>query len=294
MNANYDMINFTKPPGNYLYLSELLGLFKDKLGFANMDCPPVTVSIRMTHLLGEWPKEWLFADNPFDPDDPPLDVVQSIDLVAYQDPISELQLSTSWPSLSEELVADSPFHSDLDPLNAPKWSVRLVARDNSCSTAMYDLMSGFYNLSNHPNKNLQILGKLIEDLEDRDNDLEVRQALDRMSNPNLSMTLPQIGPVRPSSKWKMPESVRDTLIKYIFETFREEVEEDDVHELLKETRSYKSCPYNGLTWRMILALAYVNATYKDLASVAYIWREIISELRSYWEKCSPLPGYVQC
>ena len=41
------------------------------------------------------------------------------------DPVSGLTLHATWRDLSEELVTDSSVHSDLEPLEAPEWSVEV-------------------------------------------------------------------------------------------------------------------------------------------------------------------------
>lgn len=246
------------------------------------------MAARFTHILRDWPLGWVFSEEPLDPDQPSLEVSQAIDIVAYQDPLSELHLSASWPSMSEELIADSQFHSDLDPLQAPNWTL-YIKRSEKVSTSLQESLLGFFNLSNCPVKDHQILGKLIEDLEDKENDLEVRQALDRMSNPSLSINLPQLGQVRGNWKWRVPQAVRTTLLKYIFEDSNQQHNDDDISDLLKDFRTFKSCKFDGLAWRIVLTLAYVNAAFKDMASLAFMWREIISELRKFWEKCQQLP-----
>lgn len=130
-----------------------------------------------------------------------------------------------------------------------------------------------------------ILGKMIEDLEASDAELEVRQALDRMANQNMSMNLPQLG--RQRVKWNLPQSIKATLLSYIFDESTNYATIDA--SILKDFRAFKSAQFDSLPWRIILTLAFVNSSYKDLSAVAYMWREIISGLRRYWEKCTTIP-----
>ena len=102
-------------------------------------------------------------------------------------------------------------------MHAPKWTLRVKTRE-SVETSLGETLYSFNNLSNCPAKDHQILGKLIEDLEDTDMDMEVRAALDRLTNPtNMSITLPQISQVRGKWKWRLPKAVSECLVGYVFQ-----------------------------------------------------------------------------
>ena len=52
---------------------------------------------------------------------------------ACEDPVSELHLSCTWPSLSADMIVEVDGYTDLDPLQAPQWSVRIqMTEDPQC------------------------------------------------------------------------------------------------------------------------------------------------------------------
>lgn len=57
---------------------------------------------------------------------------------ACEDPVKELHLSCTWPSLSEDMIVENNAYSDLDPLQAPQWSVRIqMTEDQQCLLGVY-------------------------------------------------------------------------------------------------------------------------------------------------------------
>lgn len=295
---NYDMIYLKEIPGKYSYLSELLDMFKGKLGYSSTDCPSVNVSIRFTKILKKFPEDALFYDDPISGDDPPVDVSRMIDFVSYDDPLTEIQLCHSWKSLSEELISDSPFHSDLNPHDAPFWSVRIITKDNF-NSSMNDLLCRFYQLSIGSSKDQQILGQLMVEIEEKDSESEVKQALDRLSNPSLSLNIPQLVKSRPV----VPQNVVSSLLGYIFEPQNDADSQspdakkmrkilDESGFVLSDFKSFKSAPFDSICWRIIHVISFINSSFKDVLIVAIFWKEIINELRRLWESSTILPGFV--
>lgn len=45
------------------------------------------------------------------------------------DPVKRLVLLATWTDLQEEIITDNEIHSDLDPLEAPAWSVGVQFED---------------------------------------------------------------------------------------------------------------------------------------------------------------------
>lgn len=281
--SSFDMVYMNEFPSTFCYLSYLLELFKRKV-CGNNECPiPVDVTARFTRVLKKWPGDTLFQHHPIDPEDPPKNISSVIDFVAYRDPILDLRLFTSWDTLSEELVSDSQFHSDFDPSQAPNWSIRVTFDDPSqLSSSMNETLNSFYSLSVRPNRNKQILGGLIQEIEEDEVENEVRQALDRLSNQNsLSLNLPQIK--LPKRSFIIPQNIVSSLLSYIFE-------EPSKSESKTDFRQYKSAPFDSLSWRIVHVLTFVYSSYKDLSTLAIFWKEIVNELRRFWESSVPLPG----
>ncbi|KAI1298448.1 Rab3 GTPase-activating protein catalytic subunit [Halotydeus destructor] len=146
--CQYDMIHFSRPPAKYSYLSELLNLFKAKLGYSTLECPAISVAIRFTHILKDWPADWQLQEHPIDTECPPAEVTQTVASVSHEEPSKEYHLCATWPPMSEELVSDSPFYSDLDSLHAPKWTVRVRIEDSSSQLLYEDITpAGKRNMS---------------------------------------------------------------------------------------------------------------------------------------------------
>ena len=296
---NYDMIYLKEFPSNYRYLSELIAIFKEKIG--SSDIPPVNISIRFTNILKKIPSDALFYDDPIDiNEDVPIDVSRMIDFVAYSEPLSEIQLCHSWKSLSEELITDSPFHSDLNYHEAPFWSIR-ISSSNDFKSSLSDLLTKFLNLTRSRSKDQQILTQLMQESEDRETDLEVKSALDRLTNPSLSLNIPLN--FKMTRNQNVPQNVVSCLLGYIFESpfgsdgLNESMDQkkmrkilDESGFILKDFKAFKSAPFDSICWRMIHVLAFVNSATESPLTLAIFWKEIINELRNFWESSQCLPG----
>ena len=45
----------------------------------------------------------------------------------------------------------------------------------------------------------------------------------------------------------------------------------------------------SITWKLALVICHINYIVKDVASLAYFWREFVNELRNHWESVSTIP-----
>ncbi|XP_046386096.1 rab3 GTPase-activating protein catalytic subunit [Ischnura elegans] len=54
----------------------------------------------------------------------------------------------------------------------------------------------------------------------------------------------------------------------------------------------KTCPKDGLVWRLTKALALVHQTLGGPMAVAHLWYEVAQEARYRWDKLIPLPGLI--
>lgn len=57
----------------------------------------------------------------------------------FVDPIKEIQVSSIWQSLNEDVVVDSEVYTDLDPVQAPLWTVHLELNDQVGSMLIKNL-----------------------------------------------------------------------------------------------------------------------------------------------------------
>merc|ERR1719315_285220 len=72
------------------------------------------------------------------------------------DPVSDLTLHCTWRDMSEDLITDSAVHTDLDPLEAPEWSVEISLLDQpECLLAKH--LATLQQLPNGPGVSTQLL-----------------------------------------------------------------------------------------------------------------------------------------
>ena len=56
--------------------------------------------------------------------------ISSLPFGSTKDPISRLKLFTTWCDLQEDIITDNDVHSDLEPLDAPSWSIGVQFEPN--------------------------------------------------------------------------------------------------------------------------------------------------------------------
>ena len=72
---------------------------------------------------------------------------------------------STWTSLPEDMIIDSPNHSNLDPHTAPLWSIRIVYNPQSTNSLTQSLIS-FFQISTLNSSN-QLIGKIVSGSEDK-------------------------------------------------------------------------------------------------------------------------------
>lgn len=164
----YEMVFFKQNLKQYSYLSELVGMFREKIGGNLSD--PITATIRLNYCLSSFdlfvsPHEQFTGIEHEDDDDDdgakkellrmtsakkdrkrksgPL--AQDMRSGATFEQVNEaledcvphpyrilryLHVAALWPPMSDKVVTDSQVHSDLDPAEAPIWTLRCVSSDN--------------------------------------------------------------------------------------------------------------------------------------------------------------------
>ena len=264
-----------KKPAHCNYLSGLLELFKNKINFPMpvVNASPARVSVRFSYELDEWAGyTWMI-----DPPDLDLfsisgdtDFIQLTKLPfgCIVDPISGLTLHTTWRDISEDLITDTQVHSDLDPLEAPEWSIEVSLVDKpDCLLAKH--LDKCHQLCSDSRTMKMLLGDMAGS--DAANDGEnVSQLLDKMSGPRFSPSTYSLGKlqeyVRPMNKRTFDGGpLKPSLIQYVLGyLFPDSVEDskmiytgDGIH--LPDTMmayvdmytgSAKTCPYDSLVWRL--------------------------------------------
>ncbi|KAI6065355.1 Rab3 GTPase-activating protein catalytic subunit isoform X1 [Aix galericulata] len=160
--TDFEMVHLRKVPNQYTHLSGLLDIFKSKIGCPLMPLPPVSMAIRLTYVLQDW-QQYFWPQQPPDIDALVGGEVGGLEFGklpfgACEDPISELHLATTWPHLTEGIIVDNDVYSDLDPIQAPQWSVRIRKADNP-QCLLGDFLNEFFKLCRRKESTDEILGR---------------------------------------------------------------------------------------------------------------------------------------
>lgn len=328
--VEFEMSNLRKIPSQYLHLAGLLDVFKAKLGCAYISMPPVSVSVRFTYILEDWihcpwpqmpPDFSSFAEGEVGYSE--LDVLP---FGACEDPVSELHLSCTWPSLSEHMIVENNAYSDLDPLQAPQWSVRIqMTEDPQCLLGQY--LRAFLQLCSRTETTDEILGRLVKEgteQTDKDGGEDITHALQRLTETSLPYHMPSLSSVVSSATTRLkikpeeapiPPKLLNQILLHLFpdatgllasQAWREReiiqqsretspIEENPpVSSRLQEVSSeaakqLKSAPPDSLTYRLAVCFAIINHNHGGLQAIAHLWQEFILEMRYRWENNILIP-----
>uniref|UniRef100_A0A8C1V924 Rab3 GTPase-activating protein catalytic subunit n=1 Tax=Cyprinus carpio TaxID=7962 RepID=A0A8C1V924_CYPCA len=304
--TDFEMVHLRKAPGQHTHLSGLLDIFKNK-----MSCPltpltplpPISISIRFTFVLQDgqqcsWPQQ------PPDFDALLAGEVGGVEFGrlpfgACEDPISELHLATTWPNLTEGIVVDNDVYSDLDPLQAPHWSVRVRKADNP-QCLLGEFLMEFFKLCCRKESTEEVLGRNPVEEEGTENS-DITQALSKLTEPAAV-------PIHKLSVSSMVHSARRRMRRHrraeesplnshvlnsillvrgcsdrehagYLHTPRSSVSSEDYHLY----NQLKSAPSDSLTYRLALCVCVVNFHHGGVRAVAHLWQEFVLEMRYRWE-----------
>ena len=251
----FEMVHLRSIPHQFSHLAGLLDVFKSKLACPVSLPAPVTVAVRFTYMLQDW-LHYSWSQQPPDFDSlsgGEVGVTEYGDLPfgACEDPVSELHLCTTWPSLSEEMIVDNDIYSDLDPLQAPSWCARIIMMDHP-QCLLGDYLSTFVQLCRRQESTDQLLGKHMLDAVE-ESEFDAAQALSRLTDPGLH-SLPSIGTVvtRATSKLAIkpeeapvPAELLNDILIFLFPDAKTDNETSEPHtspELAATTPSQEDAP----------------------------------------------------
>lgn len=173
----YEMVFYKRALKQYSYLSELISMFREKTGCNLSD--PISATIRLNYCLSTFnlfiDATEEFAGNEHQDQDELVRMTQTSvkktpilrkpviqdmrsgatfervvealeDCVPHPYKILRfLHVAALWPPVSDKVITDSQVHSDLDPAEAPIWTIRCVTSDN-CNMKLVHETQAIYEL----------------------------------------------------------------------------------------------------------------------------------------------------
>eukprot|EP00918_Siedleckia_nematoides_P075131 GHVU01164295.1.p1 GENE.GHVU01164295.1~~GHVU01164295.1.p1 ORF type:complete len:938 (+),score=116.09 GHVU01164295.1:61-2814(+) len=324
--TSYESVHLARAPSQYNHLTGLLDVFKAKIACPVNPLPPVQVSVRFTYVLADWTHLYTWSQQPPDMDSMVASEVGctefgDLPFGACEDPITDLQLSTTWPCLSEDMIVENDVYSDLDALQAPHWTVKVRFLE-SPQVLMGDYLQEFLHLCECHESTDQLLSKALLEPDDSSAEGDISQVLQRLTQPTVSYNLPSIGTVvtKATSKLQMkpeeapiPSDMLSAILMFLFPDAKEPEQtdqgEDDVmepppeansdsmesqdHPLLEKLSQLKSSGIDSLPWRLAVCMCIVNHSHGGLRAVAHLWQEFVLEMRYRWENNHTVPDVEQ-
>eukprot|EP00731_Ephydatia_muelleri_P020222 Em0012g1047a len=281
--TNFDMVHLHHTPPQYSHLSGLLDVFKDRLRCPLPKMDPVSIAIRFTYVLRHWSlDEWPVEPLGGEQEGLGATLQGMLPVGALSDPVQELHLSAVWPNLTEEFVVHNSAHSDLNPTNAPVWTVRLALAKQSSS------------LLGHTHEEFsELVGSLTEE-DDITRPPDFSTALSRLTDPNPNV----IGSPVLSAAMSYSSSQRvelasqreamamvgtelDEVVTYLFPSAADT--KAGGLEKGEEAQWVRSAPEGSFTSRLVKALCMINYRF-GIEAFSKVWKMVLSKLRLSWEK----------
>lgn len=317
--TDFEMVHLRKVLNQYTHLSGLLDIFKSKIGCPLTPLPPVKIAIRFTYVLQDW-QGYFWPQQP-----PDLDAlvggevggleIGKLPFGACEDPISELHLAATWPCLTEGIIVDNDVYSDLDPIQAPHWSVRLRKADNP-QCLLGDFLTEFFKLCRRKESTDEILGRPAFEENAKDT-ADISHALSKLTEQapvpihKLSVTSmvhsakKKIRKHRGAEESPLNNDVLNAILLHLFpDAADKSAERPDARQgTFAETRTtprdneeqnlythFKSASSDSLTYKLASCLCMVNFYHGGVKGVAHLWQEFVLEMRYRWENNFLIPG----
>ncbi|XP_028409071.1 rab3 GTPase-activating protein catalytic subunit-like isoform X2 [Dendronephthya gigantea] len=302
----FEMSHLRHIPTQFNHLKGLLDVFKDKLSLRGTSSPAVTITVRFTYFLNDW-SDTVWPQAPPDVDSCLGDEVGLSDMAtlpfgAVQDAVSELHLSVTWPCLYEDIIVDNGIYSDLDPLQAPQWHVRVRMNDDAnCLLGGY--LDRYLSLCYRKEATSSLKDDLYDDSDDKNKDFA--NAFQKLTKPVLSSNI-RSAVTKATSKITgsssdespIPAELLNSILKHLFPDAELHPNDIDIKQetLLKSNiyatkdipsdkfRGLKSAPKESLTYSLAICLCIVNHSYGGLRAVARLWQEFVLEMRYRWDR----------
>ncbi|XP_068161266.1 rab3 GTPase-activating protein catalytic subunit [Antennarius striatus] len=313
--TDFEMVHLRKVPNQYNHLSGLLDIFKSKMSGNLSPLPPINIAIRFTYILQDW-QQYSWPQQPPDFDTLLGGEVGGVEFGklpfgACEEPISELHLATTWPQLTEGIVVDNDVYSDLDPLQAPHWSVRVRAAENP-QCLLGDILSEFFKLCSRNESTEEVLGRRLAEEDGKENS-DISTALSKLTEPAATVPISKLSVSnmvhsarkhirrhRHINESPLNTSILNSVLLYLFPDAAVEKSSENRKTIAAQFNAFgkaeqdnscddnlflqlKSAPTDSLTYRLALCVCLVNYNYGGLRAVAHLWQEFVLELRYRFE-----------
>ncbi|KAF5910849.1 hypothetical protein HPG69_004940 [Diceros bicornis minor] len=290
--TDFEMVHLRKVPNQYTHLSGLLDIFKSKIGCPLTPLPPVSIAIRFTYVLQDW-QQYFWPQQP-----PDIDALVGGEVGGLE--FGKLPFG----------ACEDPI-SDLDPLQAPHWSVRVRKADNP-QCLLGDFVTEFFKICRRKESTDEILGRSTFEEEGREI-ADISHALSKLTEPapvpihklsvsNMVHTAKKkIRKHRGVEESPLNNDVLNTILLFLFPDAASEKPLDgtsstDNNNPPSESEEYnlynqfKSAPSDSLTYKLALCLCMINFYHGGLKGVAHLWQEFVLEMRFRWENNFLIPG----
>ncbi|XP_061548192.1 rab3 GTPase-activating protein catalytic subunit isoform X2 [Phycodurus eques] len=319
VHTEFEMVHLRKVPSQYNHLSGLLDIFKSKTGCTIYPLPPINIAIRFTYILQDWQQySWPLQPPDFDSllgGEVGVEEFGNLPFGACEETISELHLSTTWPDLTEGTVLDNDVYSDLDPLHATHWSLRVKTVEHP-QCLLGDLLTYLFKIRGRKETAEEILGRGSAEEEGKDI-TDISSALSKLTEPTTPVPMSKISVSsivnnarrhiqrhRLIDECPLGADILNSVLQYLFP----DAAVDKTENKTAQTHSYgkpakdqntdelfiqlKSAPVESLTHRLALCICLVNYYHGGLRAVTYLWQEFVLELRYRWENNYQICGLL--
>ncbi|XP_065886522.1 rab3 GTPase-activating protein catalytic subunit-like isoform X3 [Dysidea avara] len=304
MQCIYEMAHLKHIPTNLGHLAGLLDLFKAKVACPLPRLPqPVQLTVRYTYVLRHWQgsHSWIDELSPSNQSSPnPASSGGNVTMTTFHlgtklDPLLEIHLSAVWPHLSEQLIVDNVHHSQLNPLEAPIWSITVRLADNShCKLATS--LDSFLRLCYYQETMKDILGEGSNKSSQDSNKVDgVTKALLRITESQFEsqFSTPLMDTIRHQSRSHDPHAISDdnidNIIEHLFpegENYKDANPTDNLGSGMLSSTPL-AVPIGSFTHHLAICLS--NTATMGVHAIAEVWQEVTSELRHHWETGQPIP-----
>ncbi|OTF81395.1 hypothetical protein BLA29_006082, partial [Euroglyphus maynei] len=228
----------------------------------------------------------------------------------FGDPLTQWQLATTWPSVAEELITDNAYHSDLQPRNAPRWSLRSLFNEENVQlycryVELFRLFIQLGSRSSNNNPLLNLLLRKTDNQQQQQDEQDIRQALDRLST---STSLKTTNTFLVTSQFlsdlmsmavgtgsrQIPSEYIEAFVENLFDD-----NDDDREKLDKDTKpdvddedqlgNLKSASCDSLSYRLANLVVNIYGQTRQPHNLAQLWKFFLQKLRNHWISGRPLP-----